>query len=587
MSLDTQVESHLDAAGPPARGRPGRMGSAWVAVAAVALTPILVVLLLRLPLVNQLNYADAWFYSGYGWAPKHEFALFGWTYFSVRFPAILAIGAFQRVFGAGGGYVLLRYLLVVASGASVYLCVRRFASAGVGAVAVVLLYLNPFFSRMLLWDYSGFMEVAGATCGIALWFWSDGRRLWWTLLPGAALACAVFANALVGTGVLVLLLVEGAHAVRQGRSGVRLYALRVGVAAAAGVGVFALGYLAYLAILGSISPYDLLRPTIKFFGENSQQSAQYQRPVSSWLFHEPRIWGPVLLALALLATLRGRILAAEIESRVALVFVAYVAFLWLYRFTVTSSVIETWWGYDVLAVSMGPAVGVLLRELSRSVRRTWWIVALICLGAAILFVRDLPGPAGHVYHSLSSHEALLLVVLAVGVALAAATGWLPAKGRGLAAAGLAVVVAIALYAPSILDARGTTGVFVTSGSEEWKAYKAGQQFLDLVQDYDGPAHRVYLWYPGTLGPVDVAWSDLPQYGDTVDQLGVDEGPALSTLGRARLVEPQVHYALLFAPDRADVLARRRSLQASGFPAPLVREGQLGGGVLSYQLVAIR
>jgi hypothetical protein len=151
---------------------------------------------------------------------------------------------------------------------------------------------------------------------------------------------------------------------------------------------------------------------------------------------------------------------------------------------------------------------------------------------------------------------------------------------------LAVLVAVSLYAPSVLDGRGTTGLFVTNGSEEWAAYRAGEEFLDIVQDYDAPAHRVYLWFPGTLGYIDVTWSDLPQYGDTLNELGLSEGLNLTPLGHARLDEPQVGYVLLLAPHLSEVLAGRRSLQSVGYPAPLVRSGRLNG-VLSYELIAIR
>src|SRR2546427_206316 len=84
-------------------------------------------------------------------------------------------------------------------------------------------------------------------------------------------ACAVFANALVGTAVFVLVLVEAVAAARDGSRAVRRVAARVAVFGACVVGVFMLGYLSYLAILGSINPMNLLRPTIEFFGENNRQ----------------------------------------------------------------------------------------------------------------------------------------------------------------------------------------------------------------------------------------------------------------------------------------------------------------------------
>jgi hypothetical protein len=561
----------------------------YAVIAVLGLAPVIVVLVLRLPLINQLNYADAWFYSAYAWAPKHQFAVFGWNYFSVRFPAVLAIGVFQRAFGTGDGYVLLRYALTLGCGVAVYLCVRRFASMRIAACAAVLLYLNPFFSRMLLWDYSGFMEIAGGVIGIATWYWSDDRRLVWTLLPGAALASAIFANALVGTALLVLLLIEAIAAIRQGRQAVLRYGTRLAVMAVAALGVFVVGYLGYLVILGSLSPYDLLRPTIKFFGENNRQAAQYQYPVSGWLLHEPRIWAPIIICGALLATLRGRLLNRDVPARIAQLFIGYTVFLWLYRFVVVSSVIETWWAYSVVVVAMGPAVGVLLSEFGhvRPTTTRWSIAAMISLVLTVVLLRDATGPASRLYHALAIHEALLVGLIAMGLAAGVLAAVLRhATGRGASLAILAIVAGMAFYAPSVLDGRGTTGLFVTNGAREWTAYQAGKRFIDLIEDYDNPQHRVFLWFPGTTGYVSLTWSDLPQEADTLNEIGVDESiNHLTPLGIARLQQPQVRYVMILAPRTSELVAARTALLGSGLNGSVVRSGWLVGNALGFELVA--
>jgi hypothetical protein len=569
--------------------RIARPRTAYIVTAVLGLTPILTVIALRLPLINQLNYADPWFYSAFAWVPKHQFAVFGWNYFSVRFPAILAIGVFERVFGAGDGYLLLRYLLAVASGLSLYLCVRRFASVSVALGTAVLLYLQPFFSRMLLWDYSAFVEVSVGLAGVALWFWSDRRRLSWTLLPGAALAAGVFANALFGTAVLVLFLVEGVAAIRQRGPARIAYFARLGVAAVAAIGVFLLGYLSYLEILGGLSPYDLLRPTIKFLAENSKNSSPYRFPASSWLLREPRIWGPVIMSIALVAVLRRRILAITLEARIAQMCVAYTAFLWLYRFLITSSVIETWWAYSVVVVAMAPAMGVLLHELvDRSTRpRRWAAIALGAFALTAILIRDVSGPANEAYSTLAKHEGLLVALLAIGVTAAVGIGSRVVP-RAASLTLLVVVLAIMSFAPSVLDGRGTTGIFVTRGSTEWNAYGAGQRFADLVRNYDNPKHRVFLWYPGLLGYVSIAWLDLPQDADTLNEVGVPTESLghLTPLGAARLKQPEVAYVLIIAPRLREVLSGSEALAAGGFGQRLVRGGELANGDLQFRLVAI-
>jgi hypothetical protein len=554
----------------------------------LALAPVLVVLILRLPLINQLNYADAWFYTSYAWVPKHDFAIFGWNYFSVRFPPILTIGAFQRVFGAGDGYVILRYLLAVTCSSSVYLCVKRFAPARIALAASVLLYLDPFFSRMLLWDYSGFLEVAAGVVGVALWYWSEDRRLLVTILPGIALSVAVFSNALFGTALVVLLLVEAVDAVRGGREGVLRYGARLLVCAGCGVLVFLLGYLSYLMIVGSLGPYDLLRPTIEFFGENSEKSAPYQHAISSWLLHEPRVWAPVVLSFALIATLRGRLLGRDVAARIAQFCIAYTAFLWLYRLLVVSAVIEQWFAYSVTIVATVPAAAVLLNEICRDRARAVRALLAPCIAFALLaiLIRDVSGPAGDVYEQLSIHSWLVVVLIVVGL-LAAVLGALRSRLQLAGLTVLAAVLALMSFAPSVLDGRGTTGIFVTQGAQEWTAYKAAERFVDIVQNYDSPSHRVFLWFPGEFGYVSITWTDLPQDADTLNQPGVPEGlTALTPLARARLSLPTVKYVMILSSSTHELAVAREALASGGFPAVLVRSGELAKNSLSYALVEL-
>jgi hypothetical protein len=568
------------------------VGSRQIAAIAtiILLGPVLVVLALRLPLVNQLDYADAWFYSAYAWAPKHQFEVFGWNYFAARFPAVLAIGVFKRVFGVGGGYVLLRYLLAAGCGVSIYACVRRFASVPVALAAAALLYLQPFFSRMLLWDYAGFAEVSAALIGIALWYWSDSRRLAWTLLPGAALAAAAFANAAIGTALFVFIVIETLAALRQGRQAVIHYGARLLALAASAAAVFLVGYLGYVAILGGFDPYNLLRPTIEFVSENGKNSAPYKLPTRRWLLHEPRLWMPVITSVALAALLGRRILGVDITARIAQLCVGYTAFLWVYRFSVTSSIVETWWAYSAVVIVTAPAVGVLLHALDRRspARVRWAAAGVAAFGLTAVLIRNLSGPAGSLYHALANHEALLIALLAAGVASAALIGSRVVLVRTGSFTAFAVILAVMSYAPSALDGRGTTGIFVTDASRDWKAYRAGERFLNVVQDYDNPSHRVFLWYPGTLGYVSMTWADLPQEADTLNEVGVAESLyRLTPLARARVEQPQVGYVMVLSPRPAELATGLNVLARSGFTGAVVRHGALAEGGLDFAVLALQ
>ena len=465
-----------------------------VSAAIIGLGPLAVYLALRLPPINQVDYADAWFYSAYAWVPRHHFSVFEWNYFSVRFPAILSIGLFERVFGVYGGYIVLRYLLAVGSGAAVYLAVRRFSTVSVAAGATALLYLNPFFSRMLLfWDYASFVVVSAGTAGLALWWWTDGRRLAWTLIPGGALATAVFANVIFATALLVLVAVEGAAALRRGTHAVLRLGLRLGVAGASAVLVFLAGFLGYEGFT-SLTPDDLVRPTIDFL--RSKNSALYQHPVGDWLGHELRIWAPVIVSVALIAALRGRLFGTDLRARVAQLCIGYTAFLWLYRFLVTSSVLETWWAYSVVVVVVAPALGVLIDEVSRTKVRasgpSWGCCALTALG-----IRTFDGSAVDLYGAISDRPRLVWTIVAAAVG---GTLLLAARSRATRTAALVAVVVSSTamsWAPSTFDGRGETGVLVSNGDLDWDAYGGAKQFVELVSDYDARGHRVYTWYPDT------------------------------------------------------------------------------------------
>lgn len=553
-------------------------------VAVLLLAPVAVAAVLRLPLINQLDWADAWFYSGYAWVPNHHFHVYGWNYFSVRFPAILSVGVFARVFGTYGGYVLLRYLLAVASGAAVYLGARRVAGRGIALSAAVLLYLNPFFSRMLLWDYAGFAAVAGGVVGVALWWWSDGRRLTWTLLPGAALAIALYANALVGTVLAILFLVELVAAARTSLAACLRLAARVAIAAVAGIAIFVLGYLGYVAVIGGFSPLDLVRPTVEFLRSNTENSAPYQRPTSEWLDHEVRIWAPVIFSVALVGALGRRVLGVDLRARIAQTCIVYTAFLWVYRATVTSSVIETWWAYDLVVIVAAPAVAVLLAEGGR---RRWWIGAAGVAAAVSLLVRSADGTAGHFYSWVARHPKADFALLAIGVACALLLLVRTELVRAVALAGVLGVVTLLAWAPSVFDGRGTTGVFVSDGALDWHAYGAARSFVDLVRDYDGPQSHVYTWYPGITGLTNIGWTTLPQLGTTVQQVGTNEPlDHVLPLGRARLRLPDASYILIMSPQPADIPHAEQALAGNGFGMKPIAAGYWSGRRLRYALLAL-
>jgi hypothetical protein len=554
----------------------------------IALAPALIVVAFQLPLINQLDYADAWFYSAYAWAPRHHLTVFPLNYYAVRFPAILSIALFERAFGTDAGYVVLRYLLAVAAAFSIYLASRRFASRWVALAAALLLYLNPYFSRMLLWDYSFFIAVAAGVAGFALWWWSERRGVVWSALPGAALALALFAHPSVVLGIVVLFLADAVSAARLGTAQLERLARRFAVAGISGLLVFLVGFAAYRAFI-PLTPEDLIRPTIDFFRNNKANAVLYQRPASEWLFHEPRIWPPLVVLVGLVSVLRSRLLGTDTLARVAQVCVGYTAFLWLYRFTVTSWTIETWWYYSLVVIVVAPGLAVLLHSMARDSgeERLYALIAVSCAFVTGVLVRAMSGLATDWYDAVERHPALVFTILSLGVIAALLLAAPQGAVRTASLGAFVTIVALMSWAPSIFDDRGTTGIFVTDGGTEWSAYPAARQFLDTIRAYDGRGSRVYTWYPGIIGLTNIGWTTLPQDGHTVQELQVDTPlTRLEPLGRARLLQPDAAYVLVMSTHPRDLPAARRALSSAGFGGPTLRRASLAGGRLRYFLMRL-
>ena len=550
--------------------------------------PALIVVLLQLPTLNQLEYADAWFYSAYAWAPHHHLTVYDWNYFSVRFPTILSIRAFESAFGTHAGYLILRYVLAVASGAAVYLAVRRFATQVIACAAVLTLYLHPYFSRMLLWDYTGFIVVSAGVIGVSLWWWCEGRALWWSVLPGVALSIAVYANVIIAMVLAVVFAVELAAAARTGRSALETLLQRCGIFVATGVLVLAAGEVSYMRYT-SVTPDDLLRPTLEFLGSNDENSSLYVHPVSEWLPHELRIWAPVLLSVALVAVLRRRALGVDLPARIAQACIAYTAFVWVYRFAVTSSVIETWWAYDFAVVVMAPAAGVLLYALATrsGSARTAPLLAVAGATAGAVLIRTIDGPTVDLYSAISDRPWLLFGLVTLGLGLGVAVAVRRSTIAMAALAGLVLLTTFISWAPSVMDDRGTTGEFVRDGDLEWDAYDGGKRLVELVSAYDSPARRVYTWYPDPQGPESIGWTTLPQLGQTVHVIGSSaQMKRLERLGRLRLLQQDAAYVLVLSERSEDVTNARHALEAAGFAVRPVRAGRLADGRLHYSLMAL-
>lgn len=574
---------------PRLRSSPNRL----IGLAVVLLSPLVGVLVLRAPLMNNLTYRDPWFYAGYGWTLEHHIEIFGWFYYSVRFPVTLPIRWFTDLFGPVTGAVLLRYVILTATGAVLYACVRRFASVAVASASVVFLAINPFYMRTVLWDYT-YVALPCAIAGVALWFMAStrGRLFWAFVASGALYGAAVFANAFSVVFAAPLLLIEAIAALRRGPREIGRLAVRC---AAAGLGIalmFLAGYVSYRAYLGDISPKDLITPTTDFARSNDQFSSPFQRPPSEFLDGEPRIYAPVLLAAATLV-LFGRLFAKDtLRARIAQYAVGYIAVLWVYRFSVTSAAIETWWAYNTTAATMAFAVPVILDELERTTgrRRFRAVLAGLLGGAAIttLLIRNANASAVRLYEELRDNGPAVLALLALATALVIATKLLRSVPvRGAAACAFFALVAAISLTPARHIGIGQTGEFAPHGRSELWGYQAAYDMAKLLEETDQPDSRTLLWTTA-YGFANVVWTNLPHQGGAIQNAEVPPATLakLEPWEISLAVYPTTDAVLLLSHDPADMPRGVKALRRLEVRPVVRRRGAWANGRLQYALVDI-
>jgi hypothetical protein len=563
------------------------------ALAVILLAPLIGVLVVRAPLMNNLPYRDPWFYSGYAWTLAHHIEIFGWFYYSVRFPVILPIRWATDLFGPVTGYLVLRYVIFVGTGAIVYACFRRFASLGTACTAVVLLAMSSFYLRMVLWDYTSFVAVPCSIAGVAIWFMASvrGRVGWQFVVAGALLGAAVFANVLSASVVAAMLLVDGIVIFRRGPDESLRFALRCGAALLGALFVFFGGYLAYAAYLGPFKLSEIVSPTIEFLRNNNQLAAPLQRPASEFLRGEPRVYAPVLLSLGVVVALGRRFLTAELPGRLAQFAVAYVGLIWLYRFTVTSSVVETWWAYNMTAVSVAYGLPLVVYGLSESATRR---AKLLVIGAAIaataitsFVVRTANIRMVIVSNYVKTHLTMLVLLLC---ATAVVTLMLRLRwpfARAVAVAAFASLFAAISLIPATYIGINQPGEFAPDSRGEYLGYRAAYDMSKLLQGRDQPDSRVLLWTT-LIGLPMIAWTDLPHQGgsilspDTPVQSLTDLPPPALDLVRY----PTTHALLVLSENPADMTSALSTLHRFHVGAKLRARGVWADGHLHYELVDV-
>jgi hypothetical protein len=539
----------------------------------------------------MINYIDPWLYSGYGWALAHHVQFFGWPYYPDRFTVTLPIAVSTGLLGPVPAYLVVHYVLIAGCGALLYLAVRRFASIPVAGGAVCLLMLDPFFLRLVLWDYTTFVTLPCTIAGAALWYLGSTRTraLWTALGAGICLSAAIYANPLSALVLPVLIGVEAIAAIRGGRADVIALVLRGCAMVAGSLLVLVVGYLGYRAYIGPFQFKQMFQATIDFLRHNSQLAAVYQVAPSIWLRKDPQIYAPVLVCVGTVVILGRSLFSNTLRGRMAQFAVAYTLLCWVYRFAVTSSLVETYYAYDMTAVTAAFAMPAILDELGRRSVRTRWLVvagvAVAATGLIDLVIRSMGGSAVDMFNYVDTHIVVLVCVLVACCIAAALVVVLNRNaGRLIAVAVFCAIAGAIALAPTPGQQTGEFSPFGTT--LELDGYQAGYDMTQLIAKYDRPSSRALLW-DDLDGLSSVGWANLPDEGGGLSTaFATPPIPMLTPSELDTLRLPTTTRVLALSESVAEVASAVPALEKHGLGPSLEAKGIWAGGHLHYALIKL-
>ena len=467
-------------------------------------------LVLGIVLINQDRQIDAWFYLGYGRAFHALHDLFGWPYYSVRFPVVALNGVFLSGAHPLIGYAVLRYLLLLACGVPLYIWANREFGRVVAVLAYLFLFCNPLLPRVMLWDLTPFISVPMALAGMIIWLWSDsvGGRF----VSGFLLMASIASHAFTGTAIAAFLTVQMMRrllAMEIGR-----FVLRDIAATAAGAAVcFGAGCLYYYARVGPFDPWVIISITMDAVRAGHEYAETHRTAFSVWGAREYQIYVP-MLCVALCGVLLGRRLFQNTAVAGLWWFgLIYTAAYLAYQFVAGRFVLETFYYFAHLTLVVYLLVPVIIFELMgrrQEVARRVAIAGAIGLLALPLANRVIPAFGPWLEKAAAgSTFAVLVGVVAASLIFVAGARVLVRR------AGPAPAVCVFLLLVQLLTLLNPTHrrVFDTRyRARETGVYVAAVQMLDVVASKVTPDTRLILWFCSNEGTVLSLASTVLLYG---------------------------------------------------------------------------
>lgn len=514
---------------PPDPARNSRVVHRVAAAIGLGLAPAIVFLVYGVEAFYQLSGADPFIYIGYTFSFADLIERWGYPYYAVRFGLIVPNNIFAELFGATAGYLVLRWLLVVASCACVFAAMARRFRTPAAVLVICMLLLSPTFIRAVMTNYSTTVGVPAVGAAFALMLMSgDGWRLVaYRVGAGLAIGLAINSNVFSALPIVALTSVWVWSRWQDRRS----LAPEFAWLAAAALAVTAAGYLVYAVRFGD---GNLLGPSLTAVDRLSAGQSPDKEPGLEWLNFRPEVWLAPIASLVCGLAIRAAGRKAEWWTRAV---AAGPVVAWggygLHTFVLGSNTLELYYYSSYMIVPTVMAFGAALSMLVADRRRQGAYV-LLGAGALVAIAPSVWTHLGRGLHLWSLNGLLpIAILIATLIALSSAARWAP-----LVASALVCLLPLATTLASPQNVPNPSGARPRQEpTYPMSIFRYDDRTLDLyglAADFASSVPRtasepgsVVFWRPANdYTAVLMQWTYLGPYSSIPDAL--DPFPALSS-----------------------------------------------------------
>jgi hypothetical protein len=565
-----------------------RRGRIAVETTTLLVLPILVWWLLKVSLIIQDWFIDPQFYTGYGRNFSGMYAIYGWTYYVVRFPVMMLNNLFPNLFSDPViGHSLLRYCLVLVCGIPLYIWARRSFGRAIALTSYLFLITSPLLLRAIAWDLTTFVAIPFAIAGIATWLTPTSNLAFNRMLAGFFFCTAIGAHAFTGTAIGLFLVLEGLRRLfTHGLKTVIAYDVAATVLGAAVC--LACGLLFYYVKIGKFDPLVLYNVTATAAQSGVQYAVVHSRPPLAWLSERLYVYVPYLLLAVIGLGLRRRIWSDTVEAHLWWFAAIYAAAYAIYQFVFSAFVLETFFYFHHLGITvffLFPAALWLLFSKATQRERV--------VGCAITSIAILILPALCVAQPVMLLQWQNLIVgnpktpfVIAGVGVACMVLIVIARHRLAACFAAAFLTAFTVQTISTLSPEHRIVFANPSAARERATYRATFDVVDIVKRYGSPTSRVMMWYPfnehsiGSFAAASLLFTVHSPHGP---------GPGMPSIGdheRASLKYPTLRYLLLMSENDSKIADGLAALRETGLSPREVLTKDLGDGPYRAKAVLV-